>query len=297
MDTDALRWFQQVADGTTVTEVSELEPVTQPGVSRALARLEAQVGTPLLRKCGGILRMSHAGATFKRHVDAPAAPAGRRDRGRQPAAGPRRRDGGAGIPALGGTWLVPDLVEQLSGRRIPGVRLAADPGPRRVRGSARPVEQADCGPGDRHPQEPRRAARQCRAAQRGGAAEGGGAARAPGPAGRRGRHGLGELSGEPFVALRPGSALRGLATSCAWGPGSGPTWCSRGTTCRPCAGSWPRAWAWPSCRRRARGRRRLLLECSATWRSAADVGRGRSRRAGPGGGAAAAGLWSSSGCM
>src|ERR1019366_4600058 len=48
--TDALRWFQQVADGTTVTEVSELESVTQSGVSRALGRLEAQVGTPMLRQ-------------------------------------------------------------------------------------------------------------------------------------------------------------------------------------------------------------------------------------------------------
>jgi LysR family transcriptional regulator, transcription activator of glutamate synthase operon len=58
MDTDALRWFQQVADGTTVTEVSELEMVTQSGVSRALARLEAQLGTPLLRRHGRTLRSS-----------------------------------------------------------------------------------------------------------------------------------------------------------------------------------------------------------------------------------------------
>ena len=70
MDTDALRWFQQVADGTTVTEVSELEMVTQSGVSRALARLEAQLGTPLLRRHGRTLRLTQAGAVFKRHVDA-----------------------------------------------------------------------------------------------------------------------------------------------------------------------------------------------------------------------------------
>src|SRR5260370_35393740 len=70
MDTDALRWFQQVADGTTVTEVSELEAVTQAGVARALARPEEQVGAPLLRKSGRILRLTHAGAVFKRHVDA-----------------------------------------------------------------------------------------------------------------------------------------------------------------------------------------------------------------------------------
>src|SRR3954469_1834861 len=70
MDTDALRWLQQVADGTTVTEVSELEPVTQSGVSRALARLEAEVGTPLLRRSGRTLRMTHAGGAFRHHVDA-----------------------------------------------------------------------------------------------------------------------------------------------------------------------------------------------------------------------------------
>ena len=68
VDTDALRWFSQVADGVTVTEVSELEQVTQSGVSRALARLESEVGTPLLRRSGRTLRMTHAGAAFKRHV-------------------------------------------------------------------------------------------------------------------------------------------------------------------------------------------------------------------------------------
>ena len=70
MDTDALRWFQQVADGVTMTEVSELEGVSQPGISRALGRLETEVGTPLLRRSGRTLRMTHAGSAFKRHVDA-----------------------------------------------------------------------------------------------------------------------------------------------------------------------------------------------------------------------------------
>jgi DNA-binding transcriptional LysR family regulator len=59
---DSLRWFQQVAEGTTVTEVSDLQAVTQSGVSRALRRLEAQVGTPLLRRSGRTLRMTAAGA-------------------------------------------------------------------------------------------------------------------------------------------------------------------------------------------------------------------------------------------
>lgn len=69
METRDLRWFQQVADGITVTELSEIEGTTQPGVSRALARLEQEVGTPLLHRSGRTLRMTHAGAAFKRHVD------------------------------------------------------------------------------------------------------------------------------------------------------------------------------------------------------------------------------------
>ncbi len=69
MDTQVLRWFQEVADGATVTEVSEMERTSQSGVSRALARLEAEVGAPLFRRSGRLLRLTHAGAAFKHHVD------------------------------------------------------------------------------------------------------------------------------------------------------------------------------------------------------------------------------------
>ena len=70
VDTDVLRWFKKVAEGATVTEVSDLEGVTQSGVSRALARLEEQVGTPLLRRSGRRLRLTQAGEVFKPYVDA-----------------------------------------------------------------------------------------------------------------------------------------------------------------------------------------------------------------------------------
>jgi LysR family transcriptional activator of glutamate synthase operon len=70
VDTDELRWFQQVVDGMTVTEVAQIDRVSQPGVSRALARLERQVGTPLLYRNGRVLRPTQAGNAFKRHVDA-----------------------------------------------------------------------------------------------------------------------------------------------------------------------------------------------------------------------------------
>ena len=69
MDTVALRWFQEVADGATVTEVAETWMVSQPKVSRALAAIADEVGAPLLTRAGRVLRMTHAGAVFKRHVD------------------------------------------------------------------------------------------------------------------------------------------------------------------------------------------------------------------------------------
>src|SRR4029078_3103071 len=108
--TGAPRWHQHVAGGTTVTEVSELESVTQSGVSRALARLEALSGTPLLRRAGRPLRMTHAGAVFKPHLDALLH---NLDDGI--AAVSQLIDPDTGVVALAfqqslGTWLVPDLV-------------------------------------------------------------------------------------------------------------------------------------------------------------------------------------------
>jgi DNA-binding transcriptional LysR family regulator len=70
VDTEALRWFQLVADGMTVTEVAQVHQLSQPAVSRSLARLEAELGTPLLQKSGRLLRPTYAGAVFKGHVDA-----------------------------------------------------------------------------------------------------------------------------------------------------------------------------------------------------------------------------------
>jgi len=117
-----LRWFKQVAEGKTVTEVSELDAVTQSGVSRALARLEAQVGTPLLRRSGRTLRLTRAGEVFKPYVDAILL---RFDDGM--AAVSQFVSPETGTVAIAfqqslGTWLVPDLVRSFRARH-PDVRF------------------------------------------------------------------------------------------------------------------------------------------------------------------------------
>jgi len=203
MDTDALRWLQQVADGTTVTEVSELESVTQSGVSRALARLEAQIGTPLLRRSGRTLRMTHAGAVFKPHLDALLH---HLDDGM--AAVSQLIDPDTGTVALAfqqslGTWLIPDLARSFRTAH-PGVGFRLTQVRDEPNSAALDGGHSDLELGSRHPHdaqahtrlialEPLRLA----------------LPREHPLAGRR-QIRLAEVAGEPFIGLRSASALRRL---------------------------------------------------------------------------------------
>jgi LysR family transcriptional regulator, transcription activator of glutamate synthase operon len=203
MDTDSLRWFQQVAEGTTVTEVSDLQAVTQPGVSRALRRLEAQVGTPLLRRSGRTLRMTAAGEVFKPHVDALLH---QLDDGI--AAITQLIEPETGTVALAfqqslGTWLVPDLVRTFRAAH-PGVGFRLTQVRDELHSAALDGGQADLEIGTRRPGDPavhsrRVAVEPLRLAL-------------PGDhqlASQQRIH-LAEVSREPFVGLRPASALRQL---------------------------------------------------------------------------------------
>lgn len=126
MDTTTLRWFQAVADGETVTELAFIYGVSQPGLSRALGRLEEEVGVQLLRRHGRRLRLTEAGAVFKRHVDETLH---RLDDGL--AALEELADPETGRVALGfqlslGTWLVPALVRAF-GQEHPRVTFRLEP--------------------------------------------------------------------------------------------------------------------------------------------------------------------------
>ncbi len=201
MDTDALRWLQQVADGTTVTEVSELESVTQSGVSRALARLEAQIGTPLLRRSGRTLRMTHAGAVFKPHLDALLH---HLDDGI--AAVNQLIDPDTGVVALAfqqslGTWLVPDLARSFRTAH-PGVRFRLTQVRDEPNSAALDGGHADLELGTRRPQ-PSDAEVRTRLIALEPLRLGQGLA-------GQGRVRLAEVASEPFIGLRAASALRRL---------------------------------------------------------------------------------------
>jgi LysR family transcriptional regulator, transcription activator of glutamate synthase operon len=216
MDTDAMRWFQQVADGVTLTEVGEIERVTQSGVSRALARLEAEVGTPLLRRSGRTLRMTAAGTAFKRHVDRMLHEL---DDGL--SAVNQLVDPETGSVTLAfhlslGTWLVPDLVSSFRSTH-PGVQFDLQQLRDEVvtsvpRGSQVDLEITTVPPIDSTVEwrsllvEPLRLA----------------VPRAHPFAARSGVR-LADVSAEPFVALRPTSLLRQLGDGLCNKAGFAPT--------------------------------------------------------------------------
>src|SRR5580693_6574592 len=205
MDTDALRWLQQVADGTTVTEVSEVEPVTQSGVSRALARLEEQLGTPLLRRSGRTLRMTHAGAVFKPHLDALLH---HLDDGI--AAVSQLIDPDTGTVALAfqqslGTWLVPDLARSFRTTH-PGVRFQLTQVRDEPNSAALDGGKADLELGTRRGQNPDAAVHTRLIALEPLRL----ALPREHPLADQPRVRLADVAGEPFIGLRSASALRRL---------------------------------------------------------------------------------------
>lgn len=115
VDLHTLRWFQAVADGATVTETAERVHITQPALSRALARLEREVGTPLFVRAGRVLRLTPAGRVFKDTLDQTLD---RYDLGLRAVA--ELVDPDRGVVPLAflhtlGTWLVPPLVSGFRG--------------------------------------------------------------------------------------------------------------------------------------------------------------------------------------
>ncbi len=203
METDTLRWFQQVADGTTVTEISDLSAVTQSGVSRALQRLEAQVGTPLLRRSGRTLHLTHAGSVFKRHVDALLH---QLDDGI--AAVNQLIEPNTGTVALAfqqslGTWLVPDMVRSFRAAH-PGVRFRLTQVRDELHAPALDGGEADLEIGTLRRSDPALRVRQLAMEPLRLALS-----RDHELAGHERIH-LAEVSEEPFVSLQPTSALRKL---------------------------------------------------------------------------------------
>ncbi|MER7048877.1 LysR family transcriptional regulator [Streptomyces jumonjinensis] len=69
MDLLQLRYFQTVARYEHMSRAAEELRVAQPSLSRTIARLEAELGSPLFSRQGRRIRLNQYGAMFLRHVD------------------------------------------------------------------------------------------------------------------------------------------------------------------------------------------------------------------------------------
>ncbi|WP_020666785.1 LysR family transcriptional regulator [Amycolatopsis nigrescens] len=201
MDVRELTWFTTLAETEHVTEAAAALNIAQPTLSRAIARLERRLGTPLFDRTGHRLRLNQYGQVFRSHAV--------RALGELSAAEHRIAtliDPDGGTIALAflhsfGTWLIPDLIRGYR-ERVPRANFV-------LRGDAQDTILADLRhghvdvivtsprpDGEDVAWSPVAEERLCAAVPRGH------------PLARRRRVSLGELGGEDFVALRPEFGLR-----------------------------------------------------------------------------------------
>lgn len=110
MDLQTLRWFLSLCDTEHMRDTAAIEGVNQSTLSRALARLEAELGVELFHRRGRRLAVNRFGALFREHavrVVAELDGAGRRiDALVNPDSGLIR----LGFLHSVGRWLVPEIL-------------------------------------------------------------------------------------------------------------------------------------------------------------------------------------------
>ncbi|MEV4897780.1 LysR family transcriptional regulator [Nonomuraea sp. NPDC055795] len=122
MDVQTLRWFLSLCETENMRDTAALERVNQSTLSRALARLEADVGTELFHRHGRRLAVNRFGTLFREHA-ARAVAELTEARARIEAL----TDPGTGLIRLGflhsvGRWLVPEVLRDHRDR-TPGIRF------------------------------------------------------------------------------------------------------------------------------------------------------------------------------
>jgi DNA-binding transcriptional LysR family regulator len=121
VNAEELRWFVAVAERGRVTQAAADLHISQPALSRALARLQGELGVHLFDRSGRTLRLNRYGERYLEHARRALAELDSGRRAIEEMAG-----GEQGLVSLGfaptlSTWLVPRLVSAFR---------AEHPGPR-----------------------------------------------------------------------------------------------------------------------------------------------------------------------
>lgn len=200
MDLSQLRYFQAVARREHVSQAAGELHVAQPSLSRAVGRLEAEVGVPLFDRRGRRLRLNRFGAAFLAHVDRAL---GELDDGRRELADAAGLEHGSVAVAVETLRTVTDVVAAFLADH-PGVsiRLFQSPAPTMLAQlhagevdlclASQPLEGSTLDTIELASEEVLLAVPP------------------PHPLARRKRVRIGTLAGEPFVTTRPGHWQRAL---------------------------------------------------------------------------------------
>jgi len=136
MTFEELAWFVTVAEREHVTDAARELHVSQPALSRALSRVQADVGVPLFDRQGRNLKLNRFGRLYLEHARRVLAEL---DAGREAVASESGAGGSGGTVVLAflhtlGAWLVPALLRVFSAEH-PDVTL------RLAQGTAAEIQQ------------------------------------------------------------------------------------------------------------------------------------------------------------
>jgi DNA-binding transcriptional LysR family regulator len=112
MNVDELRWFAAVADTGQVTRAAADLHISQPALSRALARMQGQLGVDLFDRDGRNLRLNRYGEVFLVHTRRALAELDGGRRAVEEMAGTERGLVPLGYAPTLSVWLVPALVSE-----------------------------------------------------------------------------------------------------------------------------------------------------------------------------------------
>ncbi|WP_019629920.1 LysR family transcriptional regulator [Actinomadura atramentaria] len=201
MDTTTVRWFLVVADLGHVTNAAAELRISQPGLSRAIARLEADLGRPLFDRVGRRVALSAYGAVFAEHARRLVAAEDAARRALAQAADPEHGEVSLAFLHTQGPSVVPGLIRRFR-ERHPGVRFRLSQDRAERVGAAVAAGDADLGITSPAPGDPALAWRPLLTERLQLAVPEGHRL-----AGRT-RVRLAAAAAEPFVAFRAGAGLR-----------------------------------------------------------------------------------------
>lgn len=131
MELYQLRYFQKIAQLEHLTRAAEALSISQPALSRSLARLEAELGAPLFDRVGRQIRLNQLGRVFLARVDRVLKEIEEGERELADLGGPERGRVALGLTRTLSAEPVPDLLHEFRAR-YPGVsfRIAQNSTPR-----------------------------------------------------------------------------------------------------------------------------------------------------------------------